>query len=129
LSTPSTPACPSKGLTATAWNVGCSSACPDFALERWREIDSGQLVYESIKLGPGGSVSLMLPTLELSDRLAALIPPPRWYRHRYYGVLAPGCSGSVAFCGRKDQNDCSQVRCGRGLSASAVPRLAACFRA
>ena len=23
------------------------------------------------------------------DRLAALIPPPRQHRHRYYGVLAP----------------------------------------
>ena len=27
--------------------------------------------------------------LELIDRLAALIPPPRRHRHRYYGVLAP----------------------------------------
>lgn len=27
--------------------------------------------------------------LELLDRLAALIPPPRRQRHRYHGVLAP----------------------------------------
>ena len=27
--------------------------------------------------------------LELIDRIAALIPPPRIHRHRYYGVLAP----------------------------------------
>jgi len=27
--------------------------------------------------------------LELIDRLAALIPPPRLHRHRYHGVLAP----------------------------------------
>ncbi len=27
--------------------------------------------------------------LELLDRLAALIPPPRQHRVRYYGVLAP----------------------------------------
>ena len=27
--------------------------------------------------------------MEFMDRLAALIPPPRRHRHRYYGVLAP----------------------------------------
>lgn len=27
--------------------------------------------------------------LQLLDRLAALVPPPRVHRHRYYGVLAP----------------------------------------
>ena len=28
--------------------------------------------------------------MELIDKLAALVPPPRIHRHRYYGVLAPG---------------------------------------
>jgi hypothetical protein len=64
-------------------------ARPAFALERLREIDAEHLVYESVKPGPGGSVSLMLTPLELIERLAALIPPPRRHRHRYYGVLAP----------------------------------------
>lgn len=45
-------------------------------------------MYESAKPGPGGSVSLILTPLEVLDRLAALIPPPRRYRHRYFGVLA-----------------------------------------
>jgi hypothetical protein len=64
-------------------------ARPAFALERLREIDPEHLVYESVKPGPGGSVSLMLTPLELIERLAALIPPPRRHRHRYFGVLAP----------------------------------------
>ena len=64
-------------------------ARPVFALERLRQIDPDHLVYESIKPGPGGSVSVLLTPLELIDRLAALIPPPRRHRHRYYGVLAP----------------------------------------
>ena len=64
-------------------------ARPVFALERLRQIDPEHLVYESIKPGPGGSVSLLLTPLELIERLAALIPPPRRHRHRYYGVLAP----------------------------------------
>ena len=64
-------------------------ARPAFARERLREIDAEHLVYESVKPRAGGSVSLMLTPLELSERLAALIPPPRRHRHRYYGVLAP----------------------------------------
>ncbi len=64
-------------------------ARPAFARDRLREIDPGHLVYTSVKPGPGGSRSLLLTPLELLDRLAALIPPPRQHRHRYYGVLAP----------------------------------------
>ncbi|WP_299161740.1 transposase [Accumulibacter sp.] len=67
-------------------------ARPAFALQRLREIDSEHLVYESIKPGPGGSVSLMLTPLDLIERLAALILPPRRHRHLYYGVLAPNAS-------------------------------------
>ncbi|OLP06638.1 transposase [Rhodoferax antarcticus ANT.BR] len=31
----------------------------------------------------------MLTPLELINRIAQLVPPPRTHRHRYYGVLAP----------------------------------------
>ncbi|MEO8755227.1 MAG: transposase, partial [Casimicrobiaceae bacterium] len=64
-------------------------ARPAFALERLREIDPEHLVYASVKPGPKGSVSLLLTPMQLRDRLAALVPPPRRHRHRYYGVLAP----------------------------------------
>nr|MBA3507079.1 transposase [Betaproteobacteria bacterium] len=45
--------------------------------------------YEGTKPGPGGSGPLRLTPLQLLDRLAALMPPPRVHRHRYFGVLAP----------------------------------------
>jgi hypothetical protein len=32
---------------------------------------------------------LHLTPLELIDRIAALVPPPRTHRHRYFGVLTP----------------------------------------
>ena len=32
---------------------------------------------------------LVLTLLELINRIAQLVPPPRTYRHRYYGVLVP----------------------------------------
>ena len=71
-------------------------ARPVFALERLREIHAEHLVYERVKPGPKGSVSLMLTPMQLLDRLAVLIPPLRKHRHRYYGVLAPN---APALCG------------------------------
>ena len=35
------------------------------------------------------SGGLVLTPLELIERIAQLVPPPRTYHHRYYGVLAP----------------------------------------
>ena len=35
------------------------------------------------------SIELRLSPSEFLDRVAALIPPPRKHRHRYFGVLAP----------------------------------------
>jgi hypothetical protein len=64
-------------------------ARPPFALDRLRELDPERLLYESTKPGPGGNGSLLLTPLELLDRLAALVPPPRIHRHRCFGVLAP----------------------------------------
>jgi Putative transposase len=37
---------------------------------------------------------LTLTPLELIDRIAALVPPPRTHRHRYYGALAPNSPAS-----------------------------------
>ena len=47
------------------------------------------LLYQSTKPGPGENGPLLLTPLELLDRLAARVPPPRVHRHRYFGVLAP----------------------------------------
>jgi len=62
---------------------------PPFALDRLRELDPEHLLYESTKPGPGGTGPQILTPLPLLDRLAALVPPPRVHRHRYFGVLAP----------------------------------------
>ena len=45
-----------------------------FALERLRELDCEHLIHESTKPGPGGNAPLLLTTLELCDRRAALVP-------------------------------------------------------
>ena len=43
------------------------------------------------------SGELELTPLELIDRIAQLVPPPRTHHHRYYGVLAPNslCRAAV----------------------------------
>ena len=64
-------------------------ARPPFALDRLRELDPERLVYDPSKRGPGGTGPQILMPLQLLDRLAALVPPPRIHRHRYFGVLAP----------------------------------------
>jgi hypothetical protein len=71
-------------------------ARPPFAMERLRKAGS-ELVYRcakqrseptSDKRGTKAD-ELTLTPLELIDRIAALVPPPRTHRHRYFGVLAP----------------------------------------
>ncbi len=80
-------------------------ARPAFAMERLRKAGN-DLVYRCAKQHsePGGdwrtdprgvnkrgsnTDEINLTPLELIDRIAALIPPPRTHRHRYYGALAP----------------------------------------
>ena len=64
-------------------------ARPPFALERLEATGADRLVYDLPKSGPDGRTDLMLTPVQLIDRLAALIPPPRMHRHRYHGLLAP----------------------------------------
>ena len=71
-------------------------ARPPFAMERLRKAGS-ELVYRCAKQYSEPSSDkrgakadeLTLSPLELIDRIAALVPPPRTHRHRYFGVLAP----------------------------------------
>jgi len=45
------------------------------------------LRYVSARPGPAGTGPLLLTRLQLLDRLAALVPPPRINRHRHFAVL------------------------------------------
>ncbi len=73
-------------------------ARPPFAGQRIR-IEDEKVVYRCPKAPAGeqGGTSvggkqereIVLTPLEFIARIAALVPPPRQHRHRYYGVLAP----------------------------------------
>lgn len=69
-------------------------ARPPFALEHLHQRDAEHRVYRNPKpartTAPGTRpAALVLTPLELIDKIAALVPPPRAHRHRYYGVLHP----------------------------------------
>jgi hypothetical protein len=66
-------------------------ARPLFAQERltWAGEHHDRLVYRLSNPMPDGRIILYMTPLELLDRLALLIPPPRRHRHRYHGVFAP----------------------------------------
>ena len=65
-------------------------ARPCWASERLTKADdSERLIYTFDKPRPDGSWQLTLTPLELLDRLARFIPPPRRHLHRYHGVFAP----------------------------------------
>ena len=83
-------------------------ARPPFAMDRLRK-EGSDLVYRCVKqhsepgadgLGPKAD-ELMLTPLELIDRIAALMPPPRIHRHRYFGVLAPNSPLRAAVAGNR----------------------------
>ena len=85
------PRCASNALSAPGWSACCATA----RVRPWRWSASSssattshdQLVYRFPKPQPDGRTELRLSPLELLERLAALIPPPRLHRHRYHGRL------------------------------------------
>ena len=68
-------------------------ARPAFASERLEALgepgNDERIRYTSPKPRPDGQSALVLTPLELLDRLAALIPPPRRHRHHYHGAFGP----------------------------------------
>lgn len=64
-------------------------ARPPFALAHLHPLDAEHLIYHNPKPRSDSPRNLVLTPLALIDKIAALIPPPRAHRHRYYGVLAP----------------------------------------
>jgi hypothetical protein len=57
--------------------------------ERLSLLPDGRLRYELKRRWSDGTTHVIYEPLELMERLAALVPPPRFNVTRYYGVLAP----------------------------------------
>jgi hypothetical protein len=64
-------------------------ARPPLATERLSRLDDGRLLYELRHRWRDGTTHVAFEPLELLERLAALVPYPRFNMVRYHGVLAP----------------------------------------
>jgi hypothetical protein len=59
------------------------------SLERLEQDANGDLIYTFTKPWSDGTSGIKLSPLELLEKLAALVPPPRVHQVRYGGCLAP----------------------------------------
>ena len=65
---------------------------PPLAAGRLQITDDEQLTFRFKTPWSDGTTHLLLSPLELIEKLAALVPPPRLNLIRYHGVLAPNAS-------------------------------------
>ena len=65
---------------------------PPVATERLSRLSGGKLLYRLKRRWRDGTTHLIFEPLELVEKLAALVPPPRFHLVRYHGVLAPSAA-------------------------------------
>ena len=84
---------------------------PPLASGRLRQLDADTLTYTLKTPWADGTTHLVLSPLELIEKLAALVPPPRLNLIRYHGVLAPNAADRAAIVpgpqGEADEETCS----------------------
>jgi hypothetical protein len=66
------------------------AARPPLSNERLSLLPDGRLRYKLKRRWSDGTAQVIYEPMELMERLAALVPPPRFNITRYFGVLAPG---------------------------------------
>jgi hypothetical protein len=67
-------------------------ARPPLATERLSRMNDGRLLYRLKQRWRDGTTHIVLEPLELLEKLAALVPPPRFHLVRYHGILGPCAS-------------------------------------
>jgi len=65
------------------------AARPPLATERLSRLADGRLLYRLKRRWRDGTTAIVFEPIELVEKLAALVPPPRFHMVRYHGVLAP----------------------------------------
>jgi hypothetical protein len=68
-------------------------ARPAIATERLSRLEDDRLLYRLKHRWRDGTTHVVFTPQELVEKLAALIPPPRFHLVRYHGVLGPCASG------------------------------------
>lgn len=85
---------------------------PPVALDRLELLPDGRLLYRLKKRWRDGTDSVVFEPLEFLERLAALVPAPRFNMIRYSGVLAPAASwrDRLAPCGQEPGDETAAER-------------------
>ena len=65
---------------------------PPVATERLSLLPDGRLIYRLKRRWRDGTTHMIFEPIELVEKLAALVPPPRFNIVRYHGVLAPSAA-------------------------------------
>ncbi len=114
---------------------------PPLAVERLERLASGRLAYRMKTPWRNGTTHVIMSDGELVEKLAALVPAPRFQLVRYFGILAsaakqrpsivpvPPPASRVQSCGHRDtaEKENSRPRCGgrmRILAAIEDPSVA-----
>lgn len=84
-------------------------ARPPIATERLSPLPDGRLLYRLKHRWRDGTSHVVFEPLELIEKIAAVIPPPRAHLVRYHGVLAPAAHRRA------------QVVCDRAAATSSTP--------
>jgi hypothetical protein len=107
------------------------AARPPVATERLSRLEDGRLLYELRHPWRDGTTHVGFEPLELLEKLAALVPPPRCNLVRYHGVLAPAArhrarvvppGGGTSAAAAKAEPPSSASRTGGAAVAPAEPR-------
>jgi hypothetical protein len=92
---------------------------PPLAGERLSLLPDGRLLYRLKHRWRDGTTHVIYEPLELLERLAALVPPPRFNLTRYSGVLAPASAFRPLIVPQEDvRAPASHVGCQAGIAAA-----------
>jgi hypothetical protein len=82
-------------------------ARPPVSTERLSELPDGRLLYRLKRKWRDGTTHVIFERIELVEKLAAIVPPPRIHMVRYHGVFAPRAAGrrQVVPANRPDDAD------------------------
>lgn len=97
-------------------------ARPPVATERLSRLPDGRLLYRLKHRWRDGTTHVLFEPLELVEKLAALVPPPRFNLVRYHGLLAPAAHWRPLVIPSTPRTEASEHQSHRGCKAESSGR-------
>jgi len=87
------------------FNLCCYISRPPLSKHSLEELPNGDLKFKLKTPWSDGTTHLVFTPVELIEKLAALVPPPRFNQLRYHGILAPNAKYRSKVVPIKKKND------------------------